>query len=101
MKRLDINVITQVSIWDWFARIAPFLFVIISTIFVYGDIAEAKFVFLAGFVLFFITCIVWWYWTMAVIVKMYNVLKSAEENLNVVLDEVKKVKNDISTGSHR
>ena len=101
MKRLDVNVITQVTIWDWFARIAPFLFVIIATFFVYGDVAEAKTIFLAGFVLFFITCIVWWYWTMAVIIKMYTVLKSAEENLNVVLDEVKKVKNDISTGGHR
>jgi hypothetical protein len=101
MEKTNLNISKQVKIWDWFSRIVPSLFIAISSIVIYFDHEQIRTIFLVGIILFFSTCIIWWYWTLDTILKLNNVLNIADKNLDDILQELRKVKNDIKIDSNR
>ena len=84
----------QVERWDLFAKIVPTIFLALSFIFLALGIISFDTLFYVGIVLFAITAVVWWFWTIFSIRFLVRLLRRASINLLTVSTDLKKVRKD-------
>lgn len=85
----------QVERWDIFAKIAPTVFLI--TCFVLLALGSISFetVFVIGMILFSLTAVVWWFWTIFSIRHLVRTLRRASTGLVEVTSDLKEAKKDL------
>lgn len=85
----------QVENWDLFAKIAPTIFLIVC--FVLLAIGSVSFdtVFYIGMVLFALTAVVWWFWTIFSIRFLVRTLRRASIGLIEVTSELIDAKKEL------
>ena len=85
----------QVERWDLFAKIAPAIFLI--SCFVLLAIGSITFetVFVVGMILFSLTAVVWWFWTIFSIRHLVRTLRRASLGLIDVTGELKEAKKEL------
>ena len=85
----------QVENWDLFAKIAPTIFLIVC--FVLLAIGSVSFdtVFYIGMVLFALTAVVWWFWTIFSIRFLVRTLRRASIGLIEVTSELVNAKKEL------
>lgn len=99
MKSICQTVITQVRIWDLYAKVMPLVFLmIIASLFIFNK-EHIEWLFYTGVGLFGITCIIWWWWTLSTIAKLVWALQKAEKDLDHVAEEITKIRNFVNNRS--
>lgn len=91
----------QVERWDLFAKIAPTLFLMIC----FGLLIEGSTgfdtIFLIGMVLFSLTAVVWWFWTIFSIRHLIRLFYKANVELIVVGRELSSVREELNNEKNR
>ena len=85
----------QVERWDMFARIAPTVFLVVCIGLVSTGIIDFETAFWVGLVLFAMTAVTWWFWTIFTIRLLVRTLNRASKNLGEVRKEFAQVSKDL------
>lgn len=83
----------QVERWDLYAKLAPTFFLVIAFVCLALGVSFET-LFSAGMVLFALTAVTWWFWTIFSIRYLVTLLRRATTNLIEVGDELKEVKRE-------
>jgi len=85
----------QVERWDLFAKIAPSIFLIVCFILLALGSISFETVFVVGMILFSLTAVVWWFWTIFSIRHLVRTLRRASTGLIEVTGDLKEAKKDL------
>lgn len=85
----------QVERWDLFAKIAPTIFLIVCFVLLLTGSISFDTVFTIGMVLFSVTAVTWWFWTIFSIRGLVRILNRASTNLIEVGDELTAAKHEL------
>lgn len=85
----------QVERWDLFAKIAPSIFLIVCFILLALGSISFETVFVIGMILFSLTAVVWWFWTIFSIRHLVRTLRRASNGLIEVTGDLKEAKKDL------
>lgn len=85
----------ELYIWNRLSIYLPVLFTVILLDLYILQIFEKEILFYVGAILYFITAIVWWFWTMKNIIFLANLLKQSQKDLEVIIHEVKSIKKEL------
>lgn len=85
----------QVERWDLYARITPTIFLILSIILIATGIIDFKTAFWLGLVMFAVTAVTWWFWTIYTIKHLIRTLNRASNNIVKVKDEFISIKREV------
>ena len=89
------NIEAQVERWDLFARLVPTVFLVINIILVTTGVINFQQAFWVGLVLFAVTAVTWWFWTIYTIRHLVKTLNRASKNLQEVRSEFIAVSKDL------
>ena len=84
----------QVLRWDLYAKIAPAVFLCVCFVLLLLDLLAFDIIFWIGMVLFAVTAVIWWFWTIFSIRFLVKMLSKASNGLLDVSQELKKVKEE-------
>lgn len=93
LKRAEL-IEKQVERWDLFAKIAPVLFLLTSLFLLSVGAVGFDILFRVGMVLFALTAVSWWFWTIFSIRFLITILNRATHNLVEVSAELTQVKKE-------
>jgi len=85
----------QVEHWDLFAKIAPAIFLIVCFILLITEAASFETVFSIGMVLFALTAVTWWFWTIFSIRFLVKTLNKASNGLIEVTNDLSKARKEL------
>ena len=85
----------QVERWDLFAKIAPTIFLVVCFVMLAIGSISFETVFVVGMILFSVTAVVWWFWTIFSIRHLVRTLRRASTGLLDVTGELKEAKKDL------
>ena len=85
----------QVERWDIFARIIPTVFLVVNVLLVLTEAISFETAFWTGLVLFGVTAVTWWFWTLFTITHLVQTLNRASKNLAEVRTEFLDVTRDV------
>ena len=85
----------QVERWDLFAKIAPTFFLLICFILLLIGSVSFETVFVVGMILFALTAVTWWFWTIFSIRFLVRTLNRASSGLIEVTDDLVKAKKEL------
>lgn len=85
----------ELIIWNRLSIYLPVLFTVILLDLYILQIFEKEILFYIGAILYFITAVVWWFWTMNNIIFLANLLKQSQKDLEVIIHEVKSIKKEL------
>lgn len=84
----------QVERWDWFAKLAPTIFLFVCFVLLATGNTSFATVFFVGMVGFSITAVVWWWWTIFSIRYLVGLFYTANINLRDVGKELKDLRKE-------
>lgn len=84
----------QVEYWELFGKLSPVLFLTMSFILLFFDIVKFDTLFKAALIIFSITAITWWFWTINSVRYLIKRFNQAAEDLIKVSEELKEIKNE-------
>ena len=90
-KRIDL----QVENWDLFAKLAPTIFLLVCFGLLLTGSVSFDTVFTIGMVLFALTAVVWWFWTIFSIRFLVKTLNRASNGLIEVTGELTEAKREL------
>lgn len=85
----------QVGRWDLYAKIAPTIFLLVSFVSLSYGISSFNTLFNIGMVLFAMTAVVWWFWTIFTVRYIIRTMSNATKELLEVKDELKNIKDEL------
>jgi ABC-type multidrug transport system fused ATPase/permease subunit len=85
----------QVERWDLFAKIAPTIFLVVCFVMLALGSISFETVFVVGMILFSVTAVIWWFWTIFSIRHLVRTLRRASTGLLDVTGELKEAKKDL------
>ena len=85
----------QVERWDLFAKIAPSIFLIVCFFLLVTQSITFETVFTIGMILFSLTAVVWWFWTIFSIRHLVRTLRRASTGLIDVTHDLKEAKKEL------
>lgn len=90
-KRIDL----QVEHWDLYAKIAPTVFLLVCFALLLTGSVSFNTVFTIGMILFALTAVVWWFWTIFSIRFLVKTLNRASNGLIAVTEELIETKKEL------
>lgn len=85
----------QVERWDLFAKVAPAFFLLVCFLLLIVEAVSFQTVFSVGMVLFALTAVTWWFWTIFSIRFLVKLLKRASTGLIDVTTDLSETKKDL------
>ena len=82
----------QVEKWDLFAKLAPTIFLIICFLLLFFAAVSFETIFFIGMVMFSLTAVIWWFWTIFSIRHLVRTLRRASNGLIDVAGDLKEAK---------
>tara|TARA_R110001632_G_scaffold121944_4_gene234588 strand:+ start:246 stop:539 length:294 start_codon:yes stop_codon:yes gene_type:complete len=90
----------QVARWDLYAKIAPTIFLVVSTVSVTYGITSFDTLFNIGMIIFAFTAVTWWFWTIITIKYIIKTMSSATQNLTQVKQDLKEIRKEYRNDSN-
>ena len=90
----------QVARWDLYAKIAPTIFLVVSTVSVTYGITSFDTLFNIGMIIFAFTAVTWWFWTIITIKYIIKTMSSATTDLLEVKQDLKGIREEIRIDSN-
>lgn len=84
----------QVARWDLYAKIAPTIFLVVSTVSVTYGVTSFDTLFNIGMIIFAFTAVTWWFWTIITIKYIIKTMSSATQNLTEVKQDLKDIRKE-------
>jgi hypothetical protein len=84
----------QVARWDLYAKIAPTFFLVVSAISLAYGITSFNTLFNIGMILFALTAVTWWFWTIFTIRYIIRLMSSATQDLDDVKQDLKDIRKE-------
>jgi len=82
----------QAELWDMYAKISPFIFLIIAgSLWAFGIIEHTD-AFYTAAVIFGLTAVTWWFWIVRTIAKLASLLRSADDGVQETLRDLRDIK---------
>tara|TARA_B100000780_G_C21090861_1_gene439636 strand:+ start:267 stop:581 length:315 start_codon:yes stop_codon:yes gene_type:complete len=91
----NLHIIKQVEHWDMYARIVPTVFLLLTFTLIILEVIDFETAFYVGLLLFSVTAVTWWFWTIYTIKQLVYTLNTASDGLLEVRDEFRKINEDI------
>ena len=88
----DNKIKQQVARWDIYAKVAPTIFLLVSTISLGFGVTSFDTLFNIGMILFAFTAVTWWFWTIITVKYIITTMSSATTNLLEVKAELKDIR---------
>lgn len=88
----DNKIKQQVARWDLYAKIAPTIFLVLSSISLAIGITSFDTLFNIGMILFAFTAVTWWFWTIITVKYIITTMSSATSNLQEVKQDLKDIR---------
>jgi MFS superfamily sulfate permease-like transporter len=85
----------QVENWDMFAKLAPTIFLIVCFILLITEAVAFETVFSIGMILFALTAVTWWFWTIFSIRFLVKTLNRASNGLIEVTNDLSKARKEL------
>ena len=99
-KKLIISeILKQATWWDYFSRIVPLLFVIVSASFFFNHYTNLELLVWVGIIMFAVTSLIWWWWTLYNIYRLTKILDDSYENFVSVVEELSNLKDSLDENS--
>ena len=84
----------ELKLWNKLSIIVPTFSSLAIGILYILNLIELTVIFYIGCVLYFFTAIVWWFWTMKNILLLTELLNKSQQELDIVITEIKNIKNE-------
>jgi hypothetical protein len=88
-------IIWQITLWDRFAKISPFLLAVIITVLYLLGFRNWDLVVDTAIIMLGIVSIVWWFWILYTIALIAHIIDQSSIRLEDVLKDIRDVKDDI------
>jgi ABC-type transport system involved in Fe-S cluster assembly fused permease/ATPase subunit len=85
----------QVERWDLFAKLAPTIFLLVCILLLVVGSVSFETVFTIGMILFSLTAVTWWFWTIYSIRFLVKTLNRASSGLIEVTDDLVEAKREL------
>lgn len=85
---IENKVYRQIRIWQMYSVFAPAMFLAVAGILTLIFGAKFEYLFWIGMVVFGVTCVAWWHWSLATMLNMLDVIKNADEHFNRLNDQL-------------
>jgi len=82
----------QARLWDIYAKTSPILFVAVMGLLWMFDAIHHHHILIAGAILFSITAVTWWFWTVHTIGKIAQLLRNADDGVQETLHDLRDIK---------
>ena len=100
MNNNNTKIEKQVARWDLYAKIAPTIFLVVSTVSVTYGITSFDTLFNIGMIIFAFTAVTWWFWTIITIKYIIKTMSSATQNLTEVKQDLKEIRKEYRNDSN-
>jgi len=97
-------ILWQVKIWDWFAKLMPFIIATASGGFYCLGYRDWNLVYSVGALFFVTVAVTWWFWVIYTIASIAVVVGNSGKSLQEVIKEIKEIRkaiNDKKDNSNR
>jgi hypothetical protein len=94
MKKL-IKILQQARLWQIYGYITPVAFVLIASGLAGIHYAHSEDILYSSWTLLMVSAIVWWYWTIRVIVELTTAFQDIFELVNGIKQDIKDVRDDV------
>ncbi len=89
-------VLWQVKIWDWFAKLSPFIILASAIIFYSLGYKDITLVYSVAAVFFVTTAVAWWFWVIYTIATIAIALDQSGKSLQEVIDEIREIRKAVN-----
>lgn len=89
-------ILWQVKLWDWFAKLTPFIISISIIVSYFYGLRDWNIVYSVGAIFFVTVAITWWFWVIYTIAAIAIVINSSGKSLQEVITEIKEIKKAIN-----
>jgi hypothetical protein len=102
IKEFESNTDKEVTIWDWLGRILPsVVLAIIVVLKVFSLDTALNMVLDIAVIIFFVICIIWWYWAIHKIARTVRYIRESQEKFISLSNEIKKFKSAFKSDNTR
>jgi hypothetical protein len=85
----------QIKKWQWYSIIAPFGFLLTSSIIYFTYNTPFNILFYTAVIIFAITCVVWWHWCLITMGTMLQIMNATDDHFNNVSRELESLRKEI------
>lgn len=89
------KIASQAARWDIYAKISPPFFLVSAVILVIFDLIEFDTLFYVGIVMFGLTAVVWWFWSIFTIRYIIRNMAGATQDLKEVKKEIMEITSEV------
>ena len=89
------KIIQQAERWDLYAKITPPFFLALATLLIVFNIIDFDAIFYIGLIMFGLTGVVWWFWSIFTIRYIIKNMSNATNGLRAVRDELKSITTEV------
>lgn len=82
----------EVRYWNLYAKVSPFVFLTLALILHQSDAVPLDMIVYAGGMIFAITAVVWWFWTVSTIGHISQRVHKAESGVQDILTDLRIIK---------
>lgn len=82
----------QARLWDMYAKISPIIFLIVMSVLWFLDLVHHTHILWAGAIIFAVTAVTWWFWTVHTIGKIAKLLRNADDGVQDALHNLRDIK---------
>jgi len=82
----------QARLWDIYAKISPIIFIVVAGVMWLLNIVQHDQILWAGAIIFAVTAVTWWFWTVHTIGKIAQLLRSADDGVRETLHDLRDIK---------
>lgn len=90
----------QVARWDLYAKIAPTFFLVAAALSLTYGITSFDTLFNIGMIVFALTAVTWWFWTIITIRYIIKLMSSATQDLVDVKQDLKEIRKEFVDDSN-
>lgn len=88
------NIEKQVARWDLYAKITPTIFLVAATISLTYGITSFDTLFNIGMIVFALTAVTWWFWTIITVKYIIKLMSNATQDLTDVKQDLKEIREE-------
>ena len=95
LKNFTEKTSNEANLWDWLGRVLPLTAICILAVLHFFHMYEWRDRLLnISIIVFFVTCVIWWYWALRKIVATARYMQRAQEKFLDIARELKKLKKE-------
>lgn len=89
-------ILWQVKLWDWFAKLMPFIISISAVVSYFYGLRDWNIVYSVGAIFFVTTAITWWFWVIYTIAAIAIMMDKSGKSLKELITEIQEIRKSIN-----